>query len=70
MICRTCLRPLSAPFRSWGQGGSIVSGCVAADHDGHLVGISESNRWHNRPEARKIRRDEVRRLRALLAVRS
>lgn len=61
--CNTCTRPVAAPFRRYGARG-IVEGCIDAAHTGHLYG--ESLRWHNRPEAKKLRKEAVERLRALL----
>lgn len=55
-FCRICCRPLAAPARQFDARGKVVLGCVAADHDGHLVPLSESLRWHNRPEAKKLRK--------------
>lgn len=55
MTCPTCCRAADSPFRSHDAQGHIVSGCVDHFHTGHLVAISESNRWHNRPAAVKIR---------------
>ena len=55
MICRTCVRPVSSPFRLYDERGRVLSGCVAVDHDGHLLSGSDSARWHARPVARKLR---------------
>ena len=55
--CRICGAPLTSPRRVFDERGNVVSGCVASDHDGHLTHISASARWHNRPAAKKIRRD-------------
>lgn len=55
-LCRDCSRPLASPFRVYGDRGRVIIGCVSADHDGHLRPLSESSHWHNRPEAKKIRR--------------
>lgn len=54
--CRTCRRPIASPFRVYGDRGRVVAGCVSADHDGTHVTPSESARWHNRKEAKAIRR--------------
>lgn len=55
--CPTCCRSAHAPARVYDARGSVVQGCVAEFHTGALIQISESNRWHLRPEAKKIRRD-------------
>lgn len=60
--CRTCARPVSSPFRVYDERGKVLSGCVAPDHDGQLTPATESMRWHNRAEARTIRRELVRML--------
>jgi len=52
--CKTCGRPLAAPYRRI-VNGKIVEGCVTADHDGHLYGAAAE--WHNRPVAKQIRKD-------------
>lgn len=52
--CNTCVRPVNAPWRVWNPRGQVIQGCVDACHGGHLV-TSESRRWHERPEAKKIR---------------
>ncbi len=60
--CYTCGRPKGSPFRVYDARGRVVMGCVDAAHDGHLAPISESERWHERKEAREIRAREERRL--------
>lgn len=62
--CNTCGRPSSAPFRRFDKSGKLTEGCIDAAHTGHVYG--ESLRWHNRPEAKKMRKDAVERLRGLL----
>jgi len=65
-VCNTCNRPVSSPFRSYDpQTGKIVAGCVSAAHDGHLVGISQSNWWHQRKEAKALRAESARHYREL-----
>lgn len=54
-LCPTCGRAPGAPFRVFGERGSVEMGCVDEFHTGHLVSPSESARWHARPEARRIR---------------
>jgi hypothetical protein len=64
--CNTCGREVRSPFRSYDpHTGQILHGCVDASHDGHLVGISASNRWHNRKEAKALRAATVRHYREL-----
>lgn len=57
--CPTCTRPAAMPYRLNDFHGKITGGCVDAFHTEHLVGISSSNRWHNRPEAKALRRAEL-----------
>lgn len=54
-ICGTCCRRADAPYRLYDSQGKITQGCVANFHTGHLVAISQSNHWHTRPEAKRIR---------------
>jgi len=66
--CGTCTRPVGQPFRSHDAIGKIVHGCVDKSHTESLRGvISSSSSWHFRPEAKRIRAAEVRRMRALRA---
>lgn len=53
--CPTCTRRACDPFRRYDKTGRVLYGCVDAFHTGHLVTPSESARWHNRPQAKKIR---------------
>jgi hypothetical protein len=53
--CNTCGRDASAPYRVYDARGKCTAGCVDDFHTGHLVTPSESSRWHNRPDAKKIR---------------
>lgn len=55
MICNTCVRPASNPFRVYDERGRVIMGCVDECHTGHLATPSESARWHARPEAKKLR---------------
>lgn len=64
--CRTCCKPLAAPYRVYDERGRAIQGCVAVDHDGHIHGY-ESVRWHNRTEAKAIRRATAQHLRTILA---
>lgn len=54
--CPSCNQPASAPYRSRSPDGAITYGCVDAYHTGHLPSTSETGKWHNRPDAIKIRR--------------
>lgn len=60
-LCRICGNPAASPFRRYKLDGKVDVGCVAEIHTGHLVVPSESNWWHERPEAQRMRR-EARRL--------
>lgn len=53
--CPTCGNSIYSPFRIYDKHGKVVQGCVDESHTGHLVTPSESARFHNRPEAKKIR---------------
>ena len=53
--CPLCGKAAGAPYRVYDAHGKVVNGCVGEFHSGHLVQTSESNRWHNRPEAKRIR---------------
>lgn len=55
--CTTCTRSIHSPYRRHDARGHVTEGCVDASHDGHLHG--ESLRWHNRPEAKEIRKYEL-----------
>lgn len=66
-VCRTCNRPLSAPWRSRDAAGAIRNGCVAVDHDGHLTDAADVA-WHERDEARELREDSARHLSDLLGI--
>lgn len=54
--CNTCCRPFASPFRIFDVRGKVTHGCVDECHTGHLVPISESSFWHNRREAKALRR--------------
>ena len=54
--CPTCTRDPYSPYRVYDPHGKVVVGCVDACHAGKLVTPSESAFWHNRVEAKKIRR--------------
>lgn len=55
--CTTCNRPVTSPTRRFDDRGRVVQGCVDDSHTGHLMVPSESARWHDRPAARAIRRN-------------
>lgn len=52
--CNTCCRSTHAPYRRRDERGKIVEGCVDACHSEHVYGADAA--WHNRPEARRIRK--------------
>jgi len=52
--CPLCGGTLAAPYRNV-VNGKIDSGCIDASHTGHLVPVSSSLEWHNRPVARNLR---------------
>ena len=54
--CRICTKPVDSPYRVYDERGHVIQGCVAPDHTGHLIAISASAQWHNRPEAKQIRK--------------
>jgi hypothetical protein len=54
--CPTCARPPGSPYRVY-DCGNAVQGCVDHFHTGHLVNLSESARWHSRPDAVRIRKE-------------
>lgn len=56
MTCTTCNCPVTSPWRNFDARGHVVNGCVDSSHTGQLVTPSASADWHNRPDARKIRR--------------
>lgn len=64
-LCPTCGRANHSPYRTYDSRGKVTAGCVDEFHTGHLIPISESNFWHNRKEAKKIRADLFRKLAAL-----
>ena len=43
----------------------MVEGCVDAVHTGQLIPLTESYRWHNRPEAKAIRATNAKHLKNL-----
>lgn len=59
--CPTCGRKPASPFRVY-LGNRVNAGCVDAIHTGRLTPISECNRWHLRPRAKEIRKNELRAL--------
>jgi len=54
--CPTCTRSVYSPYRQYDSHGKVLGGCVDECHTPHLLTISESTRWHNRPEAKQIRK--------------
>lgn len=65
LICRTCGKPISQPYRVFSETGAVLQGCIDADHDnGNLQGVSAD--WHNRPEAKQYRRDFMTRFNRVL----
>lgn len=64
--CNTCGNPVAAPYRAYDWRGNITHGCVDASHDEHLQPLSESARWHNRPEAKALRRAVGKHIRDLM----
>lgn len=58
-ICPVCCNKPGNPFRAFDKSGRVINGCVDATHTGHLVPISESQRWHMRPAAIDIRRMQL-----------
>jgi hypothetical protein len=56
MGCPICTRADNDPYRVYDERGEVIQGCVAAYHNGRLQEISASARWHNRKEAKAIRR--------------
>jgi len=63
--CNTCCRPSNAPYRRHDIRGNVVEGCVDAVHTGQLIPLTESYRWHNRPEAKAIRATNAKHLKNL-----
>lgn len=57
VTCPTCCRHAAAPYRRHDVYGKVSEGCVDAIHGGHVYG--ESARWHNRNEAKAIRKSEL-----------
>jgi hypothetical protein len=59
--CATCGRSAASPFRVFDGRGKVTAGCIDAFHSGHIYG--ESLTWHNRPEAKRMRKETLARLR-------
>jgi len=56
--CPTCTRPANSPYRRYDARGNVIEGCIDAIHStAHLIG--ESARWHNREDAKDLRRHEL-----------
>lgn len=62
--CPTCGRDGGSPFRQHDDRGKVTLGCVDAFHTGRYL-IGESSWWHNRPEAKALRRAELAHLKSL-----
>lgn len=60
--CTTCCRNVTSPYRVYDERGKVIQGCVDASHEGHT--IAESSRWHHRPEALALRRENRDKLRS------
>ncbi len=55
--CPTCTHAALAPYiRS--VGGKVVEGCIDAFHNAASIGPA-ARAWHDRPEAREIRRNTL-----------
>lgn len=62
--CTTGGRPADAPYRRLaykGNGRHIIEGCVDACHDAEMLSPASAE-WHNRPDAKRIRRATAKRL--------
>lgn len=56
--CPICCREAHSPYRAFDKvTGRILAGCVDKFHTGHLVTPSASADWHNRKQAKVIRRN-------------
>jgi hypothetical protein len=54
--CPTCGHRAAYPFRVYDDSGQhVLFGCVDHYHGAYYVLGSPSHRWHDRPDARKIR---------------
>lgn len=65
--CTTCGKAAANPYRVYSAQGQVIQGCVDAAHDGHLVTPSESALWHNRTEAKAVRRAAATHTKALFS---
>ena len=55
--CLTCGKAADRPYRRFNhQTGEILYGCVDDFHAGCLMTLSNSSAWHNRKEAKVIRK--------------
>ena len=63
--CSTCTRDPGAPFRRHDTHGKITEGCIDECHTGHVYG--ESAAWHNRAQAKKLRKETKDRLKRILS---
>lgn len=64
--CPTCTRPADQPYRQYDARGKCVAGCIDDFHTGHLITPSESSFWHNRPQAKKLRAAQKKRMREMM----
>ena len=58
--CPICCRSVDDPYRRIVE-GTIVEGCVDASHTDHInrLGPCNTAAWHNRPVAKKLRKDTL-----------
>lgn len=56
-VCPTCGKSPGSPYRRQDARGRITEGCIDAIHTDQLYG--ESARWHDKTEAKQIRRNEL-----------
>ena len=63
--CPTCTRGKYNPYRRFDARGKVIAGCVDDFHGEHLTPISADSAWHNRKEAKAIRKRERDHLRTL-----
>ncbi len=54
--CNICGGTKSHPYRVYDEKGKVIIGCVDIFHEGEIISPSESLFWHNRSEAKKIRK--------------
>jgi hypothetical protein len=44
--CRTCTRPVYAPFRRHDASGKIIHGCIDASHEAYMSPSMSTGAWH------------------------